>query len=83
MAEEIAIGDIYQEIKAQGGSMLKGLELFDIYQGDQIEDGYKSAAFELKFQVEDRTLTDQEVNERFNQIVKHLKEEYSAEIRGN
>ncbi len=83
MAEEIAVGDIYQAIREIGGSMLKGLELFDIYQGDQIEAGYKSAAFELKFQAEDRTLTDQEVNQRFNQIVKHLKEEYSAEIRGN
>lgn len=83
MAEEIAVGDIYQAIREIGGSILKGLELFDIYQGDQIEAGYKSAAFELKFQAEDRTLTDQEVNERFNQIVKHLKKEYSAEIRGN
>ena len=83
LAEEIAVGDIHQSIKDQGGAMLKNLELFDIYQGDQIKDGYKSAAFELKFQAEDRTLTDQEVNERFNQIVKHLKEEYSAEIRGN
>ena len=83
MAEDIAVGDIHQAIRAKGGSMLKGLELFDIYQGDQIEDGYQSAAFELKFQAEDRTLTDQEVNERFNQIVNHLKEEYSAEIRGN
>ena len=83
MAEDIAAGDIYQAIKEKGGSMLKGLELFDIYQGDQIEAGYKSAAFELRFQAEDRTLTDQEVNECFNQIVKHLKEEYSAEIRGN
>ncbi|RAK06684.1 phenylalanyl-tRNA synthetase beta subunit [Halanaerobium saccharolyticum] len=83
MAEDVAVGDIHQAIREKGGSMLKGLELFDIYQGDQIEAGYQSAAFELKFQAEDRTLTDQEVNERFNQIVNHLKEEYSAEIRGN
>ena len=83
MAEDLAVGDIYQAIKEKGGKMLKELELFDIYQGDQIKEGYKSAAFELKFQAEDRTLTDQEVNERFNQIVKHLKKEYSAEIRGN
>jgi len=83
LEEEIAVGDIYQSIKDIGGAMLKNLELFDIYQGDQIKDGYKSAAFELKFQAADRTLTDQEVNERFNQIVKHLKKEYSAEIRGN
>jgi phenylalanyl-tRNA synthetase beta chain len=83
LEEEIAVGDIYQSIKDIGGAMLKNLELFDIYQGDQIKDGYKSAAFGLKFQAADRTLTDQEVNERFNQIVKHLKKEYSAEIRGN
>ena len=81
--ENIAVGDIHRAIEEKAGEILKNLELFDIYQGDQIKAGYKSAAFELKFQAEDRTLTDQEVNKRFNQIVKHLKEEYSAEIRGN
>jgi phenylalanyl-tRNA synthetase beta chain len=83
LKEEIAVGEIHQAIQNIGGAMLKNLELFDIYQGDQIKEGHKSAAFELKFQADDRTLTDQEVNRRFNQIVKHLKEEYSAEIRGN
>jgi phenylalanyl-tRNA synthetase beta chain len=82
LKEDIAVGVIYQSIKNIGGVMLKNLELFDIYQGDQIKEGSKSAAFELKFQAADRTLTDQEVNERFNQIVKHLKKEFSAEIRG-
>jgi len=70
-------------IRERAGEMLKKLELFDIYQGDQIKEGHKSAAFELKFQAEDRTLTDEEVNERFNKIVDYLAEEYSAEIRGN
>ncbi|ADQ14895.1 phenylalanine--tRNA ligase subunit beta [Halanaerobium hydrogeniformans] len=81
--EDIAIGEIYQAIKSEAGAMLKELNLFDIYQGDQIKSGYKSAAFELKFQAEDRTLRDEEVNERFNKIVDHLSEQYSAEIRGN
>lgn len=83
IAADLPIGKIYQAIKSQGGKMLKNLQLFDIYQGDQIKSGYKSAAFELKFQAEDRTLTDQEVNQRFNKIVEHLAAEYSAEIRGN
>ncbi|MGM0548360.1 MAG: phenylalanine--tRNA ligase subunit beta [Bacillota bacterium] len=82
MAADIAVGEIYTAIKKQGGLILKNLELFDIYQGDQIKAGYKSVAFKLKFQAEDRTLTDQEVNQCFNQITKHLKKEYSAEIRG-
>ncbi|MFW6273736.1 MAG: phenylalanine--tRNA ligase subunit beta [Halanaerobium sp.] len=81
--EELKIGDITEAIRDNAGEILKKIELFDIYQGDQIKDGYKSAAFELKFQAADRTLTDQEVNERFNQIVNYLSEEYSAEIRGN
>ena len=81
--EEIAVGEILQAIKNAAGEMLKEIKLFDIYQGDQIKSGYKSAAFELKFQAEDRTLRDEEVNERFNKIVDHLSEQYSAEIRGN
>lgn len=81
--EDLAIGEIRAAIKDQAGAILKNIDLFDIYQGDQIKEGHKSAAFELKFQAEDRTLTDQEVNERFNKIVDYLSEEYSAEIRGN
>jgi len=81
--EELEIGEITKAISDKAGEILKNIELFDIYQGEQIKDGYKSAAFELKFQAADRTLTDQEVNERFNQIVDYLSEEYSAEIRGN
>jgi len=83
ISDEIEIGEIMDAIRERAGEMLKKLELFDIYQGDQIKEAHKSAAFELKFQAEDRTLTDEEVNERFNKIVDYLAEEYSAEIRGN
>jgi len=61
--------------------ILKETELFDIYKGEQIPTGQKSIAFKLLFQAPDRTLTDEEVNEVFNQIVKNLKTEYEAEIR--
>jgi Ferredoxin-fold anticodon binding domain. len=39
------------------------IELFDIYEGNQIPEGYKSMAYSLSFRAPDRTLKDEEVND--------------------
>ncbi|MGM0602388.1 MAG: phenylalanine--tRNA ligase subunit beta [Bacillota bacterium] len=81
--DSIEVGELFNAIEKQGGDMLKELDIFDLYQGDQIKEGYKSIAFKLKFQSEEKTLRDDEVNTRFEKIVNYLSEEFSAEIRGN
>ncbi|MBQ2611713.1 hypothetical protein IJF81_04900 [bacterium] len=48
--------------------MFKGSEIFDIYQGDNIEDGYKSLAFRIKLQDENATLTEEVIEEQMNSI---------------
>ncbi len=79
--EEIPVMEVLNLINNTDDQILKETELFDIYKGEQIPTGQKSIAFKLLFQAPDRTLTDEEVNEVFNQIVKNLKTEYEAEIR--
>ncbi|ACL69321.1 phenylalanine--tRNA ligase subunit beta [Halothermothrix orenii] len=79
---EVFAGSLLKLIRENGGKLLKKAGLFDLYQGKQIPEGYKSLAFKLVFQAHDRTLTDDEVNEVFNSIMDQLKDKFGAEIRG-
>lgn len=81
--QNIAAGDILSLIRKTGGKLLKSVELFDLYQGDQISEGCRSLAFKLLFQAQDRTLTDQEVDDIFEKVVSDLEEEFDAKLRRN
>ena len=54
---------------------------FDMYRGKPIPDGKKSLGLYFVFRSAEKTLTDDEVNERFTNIVKKLCEKFDAEIR--
>ena len=49
------------------------MELFDVYEGDQIAEGYKSVAYSLKFRHKDKTLEDAEVSSVVEKIIEDLK----------
>ncbi len=52
---------------------LEDVNLFDLYQGKGIPEGHKSLAFALTFRAADRTLTDDEVNNVFRELIEKLK----------
>jgi len=79
--EEILSADIIKTIKSIDEKLIKKVTLFDIFKGKQIGDGYKSLAYSVVFQAEDRTLTDQEVENIFKKIREQLITKYSAKIR--
>lgn len=62
-------------IRKAGGKHLELLRLFDLYQGEQVKEGYKSMAYNLTFRAEDRTFTDKEVDSWIDKIVKALDKE--------
>jgi phenylalanyl-tRNA synthetase beta chain len=73
---------VENEIRAAGGSLLRGLRLFDLYGGESIPAGTKSLAYALTYQAEDRTLTDKEVDKAHEKIMGRLKHVLKAQIRG-
>lgn len=79
--DEINVFEIEKIIKEKGGKLLESFELFDIYKGKQIDDGYKSVAYSIIFRAEDRTLTDEEVNSPMQKILKELEEKLNAKLR--
>jgi len=75
------IGPVMDTIRKAGASLLEKVELFDIYKGSQLNEDEKSAAFSLTFRAPDRTLTDDEVSNAFNEILKALSSSYGARLR--
>ena len=73
MKKDIFVGQLEKIFKDKGGKLLESYELFDVYEGDQIEKGYKSVAYSLTFRAKDRTLEDAEVSKIVEKILDELK----------
>jgi len=72
---------VQETIRAVGGELLQHVELFDLYQGEQIAAGKKSLAYALTFQAEDRSLTEAEVRQLYQRIQQHAAAVLGAEPR--
>lgn len=79
--QEILVGQIEYFIKQRGGNILEQFQLFDVYQGEQIEKGYKSVAYSLTFRAADHTLDEAEVSKAMNKILKGLEYELGITLR--
>ncbi len=78
--KNILAGDIEAMIKQRGGKNLEKLELFDIYEGSQIKEGFKSMAYSLSFRDKEKTLADDEVSSSMKKILNGL-ESLGIELR--
>ena len=74
--------EIAKAIKKAAGSLLTNVEVFDVYEGKNIEEGKRSIAYSLSFGKQDRTLTDEEVNDVMNKVIENLQNKMGAELRG-
>ena len=79
--DDVLVGDIEKVITQRGGKLLESCELFDVYQGKQIEQGHKSVAYKLVFRASDRTLTDDEIQKSMKKILNGLETVIGAKLR--
>lgn len=70
--KDILAGQIESVIKQRGGRLLEEYRLFDLYEGEQIRQGYKSIAYSIAFRAKDRTLEDGDVNAAMKKILNGL-----------
>lgn len=77
----IAAGDIQVEIERVAGALVKKVEAFDVYVGENVEETEKSIAFALHFQDPARTLTDEEVDEKFQAVVEAVNAKFGSYLR--
>ncbi|RCK77361.1 MAG: Phenylalanyl-tRNA synthetase beta chain [Ignavibacteriae bacterium] len=77
----ISVEKLLETIKLSAGELLKDINLFDVYTGERIAPDKKSCAFTLQFQSEEKTLTDEEVTQVVENIIKVMNEKYNATLR--
>jgi phenylalanyl-tRNA synthetase beta chain len=78
---EMPAGRLRGLIQETGRPLVVGVSVFDLYEGDQVEQGKKSLAFSIVYQAEDRTLTDDEVATVRAKIIKRLEADLGAKLR--
>jgi phenylalanyl-tRNA synthetase beta chain len=79
--ENLPAARVEELIRQTGGKLLSGLQLFDLFRSDALGEGKVSLAYRLTYQAADRTLTDSEVNQVRNKIIKRLEQELGVKLR--
>jgi len=75
------VEEVLQKMEIAGGRLVRDIDVFDIYEGEELPDGKKSLAFHIIFQAEDRTLSAGELNDLIKKIISFLEEEPDWEVR--
>ncbi|MFB5746639.1 phenylalanine--tRNA ligase subunit beta [Cedecea sp. S5-13] len=81
VAENVPAADILVECKKVGANQVVGVNLFDVYRGKGVADGYKSLAISLILQDTGRTLEEEEMAATVAKCVEALKERFQASLR--
>ena len=79
--KNILVGDIEKVFEENGGKYLENYELFDVYEGEQIEKGFKSVAYSLKFRGKDKNLEESDITGAMDKILTGLKN-IGIQLRG-
>ena len=72
MKKDILVGEVEAMLRQRGGKILESIELFDVYEGSQIKEGFKSVAYSVTFRAKDRTLEEKEITTVMNKILNGL-----------
>lgn len=78
--KDVLVGQIENMIEQRGGKILESYALFDIYEGAQIKEGFKSVAYSIAFRAKDRTLEEADVTAAMKKILNGL-ESLGIELR--
>lgn len=79
--EGILVQQIEDIIRKQGSNMVESIKLFDVYKGSQVPEGKKSIAYSITYRLENKTLTDAEVNKVHEKILRSLEHQLGAQLR--
>jgi len=81
VSKEITADQLINSIKSLKQDDLVDVNLFDVYEGEHIDEGSKSVALNLTYQSIEVTLTDEQLAEKVSKIVAHLESKFSAKLR--
>lgn len=81
ISEDALWRDVKKKVREKGGSLVKKVELFDVYQGGNIGSNNKSLAFRVTYRSDKKSLKEEEVKDQHAKVITGLKTELKAKVR--
>ena len=82
VANDLPVSRVEQVIRQAAGALIEDLSLFDVYEGDQVPEGFRSLAFSLRLRASDHTLTPDEVQKVRADVIAKAEKVLGATLRG-
>ncbi|MFH1036924.1 MAG: phenylalanine--tRNA ligase subunit beta [Patescibacteria group bacterium] len=79
--KDVLVEEVLNKIEKAGGNTIRDIDLFDIYEGNELPGQKKNLAFHIIYQAEDRTLSSVEIDEIQNKIIKALEKMSEWQVR--
>lgn len=80
--KSVTYDQVIKFIRKKGSDLLKEVKLFDLFEHESIGGNKKSMAFTLEYQSEKRTLTEEEVEKDFLNLISSVERNFNAKLRG-
>ncbi|WP_459209796.1 phenylalanine--tRNA ligase subunit beta [Aquimarina rhabdastrellae] len=81
LEDKVTFEEVHTIAKQTEKKLLKNVDLFDVYQGDNLPDGKKSYAVSFILQDENKTLTDKQIDKIMNKLQQNFESKLGAELR--
>lgn len=81
VSKDVTAQELLMAVKKAGGKLVKATNIFDVYEGEHVEEGKKSVALRITYQASDRTLKEEDIKESHEKILASLAKQFSAELR--
>lgn len=79
--DKITSKEVLTEVRKVNRDLIKGVEVFDVYHGEHLEEGHYSLAFSVYLNSNDKTLSEQEISFVEEEIKKTISLKFGAELR--
>ena len=79
----IAAGEVEASLRENASELLEEIRLFDVYEGEAVDEGRRALGWAFRFRARDRTLTDEEVESEMAALSTVLEERFDARIRSS
>ncbi|MFV0519594.1 MAG: phenylalanine--tRNA ligase subunit beta [Lachnospirales bacterium] len=79
--EKLEVREIEKIIENNSSSIVESIELFDVFRGQQVGENKKSVAYKIVLRSNDGTLTEEEITNTMNKILKALETNLGIELR--
>ncbi len=77
----VSSGELLDVLRSNRDKLIESSEIFDVFQGDKIEQGFKSVALSITYRSQTKTLTEKNVEKSHSKIVRMLTDKFRGSFR--